>query len=231
MEKALPVGVENYEDMVRSGYYYVDKTMFIKELLDMKGKVNLFTRPRRFGKTLNLSMLRYFFEDTHDAEKNRQNNQLFRGMKIMETGEAYTSQMSRFPIVNLTLKSAKQEDFDTAYYMLQAEIASEFNRHRDIIEQEKEKLTLKEYEQYISIADEKADQRLVRGSLKLFCQCMGRITGRNTIILIDEYDVPLENAYFRGFYDEMVDFIRSLFETALKTNDYLQFAVDRKSVG
>lgn len=225
MEKALPVGVENFEDMVRSGYYYVDKTMFIKELLDMKGKVNLFTRPRRFGKTLNLSMLRYFFEDTHDAEKNRQNNQLFRGMKIMETGEAYTSQMSRFPIVNLTLKSAKQEDFDTAYYMLQAEIASEFNRHRDIIEQEKEKLTLKEYEQYISIADERADQRLVRGSLKLFCQCMGRITGRNTIILIDEYDVPLENAYFRGFYDEMVDFIRSLFETALKTNDYLQFAV------
>ena len=93
MKKALPVGVENFEDMVKSGYYYVDKTMFIKELLDLKGKVNLFTRPRRFGKTLNLSMLRYFFEDSGDIEKNHQNKELFRGMRILYAGESYTSQM------------------------------------------------------------------------------------------------------------------------------------------
>ena len=225
MKKALPVGVENFEDMVKSGYYYVDKTMFIKELLDMKGKVNLFTRPRRFGKTLNLSMLRYFFEDTGNVEKNGQNKELFRGMKIMDAGDAYTGQMGMYPMINLTLKSAKQKDFETAYYMIQAELSSEFERHREIVEWGKERLAAKEYEQYVSIAEEKADQRLVRGSLKLFSQCMKRITGKNTVILLDEYDVPLENAYFKGFYDEMVDFIRSLLESALKTNDYLQFAV------
>ena len=225
MKKALPVGVENFEDMVKSGYYYVDKTMFIKELLDLKGKVNVFTRPRRFGKTLNLSMLRYFFEDSGDIEKNHQNKELFRGMRIFDAGESYTSQMGKYPVMNLTLKSAKQGNFENAYYELQAEIASEFDRHRNIIEQEKERITPKEYEQYLSIADEQADEKLVRGSLKLFSRCMYKITGRNTVILIDEYDVPLENAYFRGFYEKMVDFIRSLFESALKTNDYLYFAV------
>ena len=225
MKKALPVGVENFEDLVKSEYYYVDKTMFIKEMLDLKGKVNLFTRPRRFGKTLNLSMLRYFFEDTGDKVKNEQNKQLFRGMKITNAGEKYTEQMGVYPVINLTLKSAKQEDFENAYYTMQVEIASEFDRHRSVIETGREKLTQKEYEQYIRIADEEADEKQVRGSLKLFSRCMYKITGKNTVILIDEYDVPLENAYFRGFYEKMVIFIRSLFESALKTNDYLQFAV------
>lgn len=225
MKKALPIGVDNFEKLITGGYYYVDKTILIKELLDLKGEVNLFTRPRRFGKTLNLSMLRYFFEDTGNTEKNEQNKELFRGMKIMDKGEAYTSQMGKYPVINLTLKSAKQEDFETAYYMIQAELAAEFERHREIIERGKQSLSIKEYEQYISMADEKADQKLVRSSIKLFSQCMRKITGNNTVVLIDEYDVPLENAYFRGFYDEMVSFIRTLFESALKTNDYLQFAV------
>ena len=225
MKKALPIGVENFEDIIETGYYYVDKSMFIKELLDLKGKVNLFTRPRRFGKTLNLSMLRYFFEDTGDGEKNTRNRALFQGLKIMEAGEAYVRQMGMYPVMNLTLKSAKQENFETAYYMMQSEIASEFDRHREIIEKGREKLSLKECELYLEIADEKADEKQVRGALKLFSKCMQKITGRNTVILIDEYDVPLENAYFRGFYEKMVDFIRSLFESALKTNDNLQFAV------
>ena len=225
MKKALPVGVENFEDIIKSDYYYVDKTMFIKEMLDLKGKVNLFTRPRRFGKTLNLSMLRYFFEDTGDKVRNEQNKELFRNMKITDAGEKYTEQMGMYPVINLTLKSAKQEDFENAYYTMQVEIASEFDRHRSVIETGKEKLTQKEYEQYIRIADEEVDEKQVRGSLKLFSRCMYKITGKNTIILIDEYDVPLENAYFQGFYEKMVGFIRSLFEAALKTNDYLQFAV------
>ena len=225
LKKALPVGVENFEDLIKSEYYYVDKTMFIKEMLDLKGKVNLFTRPRRFGKTLNLSMLRYFFEDTGDKVKNEQNKELFWGMKITEAGEKYTEQMGMYPVINLTLKSAKQEDFENAYYTMQVEIASEFDRHRSVVETGREKLTQKEYEQYIRIADEEADEKQVRGSLKLFSRCMYKITGRNTVILIDEYDVPLENAYFRGFYEKMVGFIRSLFEAALKTNQYLQFAV------
>lgn len=137
MKKALPIGIENFEDMITNGYYYVDKTLFIKEMLDLKGKVNLFTRPRRFGKTLNLSMLRYFFEDTGDQEANLRNQSLFQGLKIMDAGGIYTSQMGSFPVMNLTLKSAKQENFDTAYYMIRTSIAAEFERHRPIVEQKK----------------------------------------------------------------------------------------------
>ncbi len=225
MKKPLPIGVDNFEKMITQGYYYVDKSLFIKELLDLKGEVNLFARPRRFGKTLNLSMLRYFFEDTGDAEKNEQNKSLFTGLKIMEEGETYTNFMGQFPVMNLTLKSAKQEDFETAYYMIQKGIAVEFERHRNLVEQGKGKLSPKDYEGFFAIAEERAEEKEIRNSLLLFSRCMQKVTGRKTIILLDEYDVPLENAYFRGFYDKMVGFIRSLFESALKTNDSLQFAV------
>lgn len=106
-KKPLPIGVDNFEKIIKDGYCYIDKTMFIKELLDLKGEVNLFTRPRRFGKTLNLSMLRYFFEDTGDAKKNEENQSLFQGLKIMEQGEEYVEHMGEYPVINLTLKSAK----------------------------------------------------------------------------------------------------------------------------
>ena len=225
MARTISIGCQDFGTIQRRNYFYIDKTSFIKEWWENNDTVTLITRPRRFGKTLNLSMLRYFFEDTGDKVKNEQNKELFQGMKIMDAGEKYTGQIGMYPVINLTLKSAKQEDFENAYYTLQVEIASEFDRHRSVVETGKDKLTQKEYEQYMRIADEEADEKQVRGSLKLFSRCMYKITGRNTVILIDEYDVPLENAYFRGFYDEMVDFIRSLFEAALKTNDYLQFAV------
>ena len=223
MKKALPIGVDNFEDIIKTGYYYVDKTMLIKELLDLKGKVNLFTRPRRFGKTLNVSMLRYFFEDTGDEERNGQNRALFQGLKIMETGGGYTEQMGRYPVINLTLKSAKQPTFASAHRKLKREISEEFIRHRYVLESDK----LKEADKrkFREIAEEEAEKDEYSGSLKFLSRCLQQVTGKNTVILIDEYDVPLENAYFRGFYEEMVDFIRSLFESALKTNDYLQFAV------
>ncbi len=198
MKKPLPVGVDNFQKMRLQGYYYVDKSLFIKELLDLKGEVNLFTRPRRFGKTLNLSMLRYFFEDTGDAGKNAQNKSLFQGLKIMEEGESYTRFMGQFPVMNLTLKSAKQEDFETAYYMIQKGIAVEFERHRGVVEQGKTKLSMKDYEGYLSIAEERAEEKEIRNSLLLFSRCMYQVTGKNSVILLDEYDVPLENAYFRG---------------------------------
>lgn len=225
MKRPLPIGVENFEDMVNSGYCYVDKTMLIKELLDRKGEVNLFTRPRRFGKTLNLSMLRYFFEDTGDEKRNEQNKNLFQGMKIIDAGDAYTAQMGMYPVFELTLKSAKQEDYDMAYYMIQDAVSTEFERHRDVVERGKERLSAREYEQYTAVAEGKAEEKTVRNSLRLFCQCMHKITGKNSVILIDEYDVPLENAYFRGFYERMAGFIHALFEAALKTNQYLQFCV------
>ena len=120
----LPIGVENFEDLITHGYYYVDKTLFIKELLDMKGKVNLFTRPRRFGKTLNMSMLRYFFEK---GEKDPE--ELFRGLKIMETGEKYLAQMGRYPLISVSLKSMKQYSYELAFEMLKKAVREEYGRH------------------------------------------------------------------------------------------------------
>ena len=223
MKKALPVGVENFEDMVKSEYYYVDKTMFIKELMDLKGKVNLFTRPRRFGKTLNLSMLRYFFEDTGDVKKNEENKEFFKGLNIMAQGGKYADYMGKYPIINLTLKSAKQPSFESAYGKLRNDIADEFQRHQYILKSGK--MNEREKTLFQKIVDGEAGYDDYSGALKFLSKCLCQTTGKQAVILIDEYDVPLENAYFQGFYEEMADFIRSLFESALKTNDYLRFAV------
>ena len=120
----LPIGVENFEDLMTHGYYYVDKTLFIKELLDMKAKVNLFTRPRRFGKTLNMSMLRYFLDREY-----LETDKLFAGTKIMEAGDIYLRHMGKYPIISLTLKSMKQATYEEAFYCLKEEIAREYRRH------------------------------------------------------------------------------------------------------
>lgn len=223
MKKALPIGVENFKDIIESGYYYIDKSLFIKELFDLKGKVNLFIRPRRFGKTLNLSMLRYFYEDMGDSKKNEENKSLFQGLKIMEQGEEYTRHMGKYPVINLTLKSAKQPTFESAYSKMKNAVADEFQRHQYILASEK--ISEEDKKLFQKIAGRKADYDDYSGALEFLSRCLSQATDEKSVILIDEYDVPLENAYFKGFYDEMTDFIRSLFESALKTNDHLQFAV------
>ena len=221
MKKPLPIGVDNFEKVIKDGYCYIDKTMFIKELLDLKGEVNLFTRPRRFGKTLNLSMLRYFFEDTGDAKKNEENQSLFQGLKIMEQGEEYEEHMGEYPVINLTLKSAKQPTFESAYGKIRNAIADEFQRHQYILTSEK--ISGEDKKLFEKIADRKAEYDDYSGALVFLCKCLYLATDKKTVVLIDEYDVPLENAYFRGFYEEMVNFIRSLFESALKTNQHFGF--------
>ena len=132
--KPLPIGFDDFRELITGGYYYIDKTYLIKELLDKMGKVNLFTRPRRFGKTLNMSMLRYFFENTSDEKTNKDNQTLFDGMKIMNAGEAYRSEMGRYPVISLSLKSSKQPDWELALLMLKREIGREFERHQYIME-------------------------------------------------------------------------------------------------
>lgn len=215
----LPIGVENFEDLREHGYYFVDKTLFIKELLDMKGKVTLFTRPRRFGKTLNMSILRYFFEK---GEKD--NSSLFQGLKIMDAGDKYLSYMGKYPVISISLKSMKQYSYDLAYDMLTKAIETEYSRHwKQIVASGV--LTDAKLERYLRIRDLKGTESDYADSLKFLSECLYTCTGQRSVILIDEYDVPLENAYFSGFYDRMVALIRSLFESALKTNDNLEFAV------
>ena len=131
IKQALPIGVDNFEEIVESNYYYVDKTLLIKELLDKKGKVNLFTRPRRFGKSLNLSMLRYYFENV--SIFNKDNSSLFEDLKIMSAGEEYVKELGKYPVISLSLKSAKQPNFEMAYEVLQREIRREFERHKYVL--------------------------------------------------------------------------------------------------
>ena len=222
--KALPIGVDDFEQIVTSDYYFIDKTLFIKELLNKKGSVNLFTRPRRFGKTLNMSMIQYFFEDARDVDGTKVDyTSLFNGLNIMETGEKYLTHMGQYPVISLSLKSAKQPDFEMAYCKFVEEIAGEFKRHRYVLNTDT--LLPHEKQRYESIMSMEGKKSDYNTSLKFLSECLMAYHRRKVIILIDEYDVPLENAFFKGFYDEMVDFIRSLFETALKTNSNLEFAV------
>ena len=224
MKKPLAIGVEDYKRIVDKPYYYVDKTLFIKDLIDKGGTVSLFTRPRRFGKTLALSMLKTFFEAEIDQKGNKiDNSHYFDGMKIMDAGEAYTSHMGRYPVISLSLKSAKQPNYQMAYQCLIDEIVSAYEKHLYVLSGDA--LLPANKEKYRAIMEYRASEADYATSLKFLSNCLKKYHGRNVIILLDEYDVPLENAYFRGFYDQMTDFIRSLFESALKTNDSLEFAV------
>ncbi len=216
--KPLPVGVDNFEKLVTKGYYFVDKTLLIRDLLDMKGEVNLFTRPRRFGKTLNMSMLRYFFEMGED------NRELFAGTKIMSAGEKYLKWIGQFPVISLSLKSMKQPNWELAFEMLKKVIGEEYSRHWKTVETSG-RLSDADRERYRRIRDLKGTDADYADALKYLSDCLYVCTGRKTIILIDEYDVPLENAYFAGFYDRIISLIRSLFESALKTNENLEFAL------
>ena len=141
----------------------------------------------------------------------------------MEQGEEYVEHMGEYPVINLTLKSAKQPTFESAYGKMRNAIADEFQRHQYILTSEK--ISGEDKKLFEKIADRKAEYDDYSGALVFLCKCLYLATDKKTVVLIDEYDVPLENAYFRGFYEEMVNFIRSLFESALKTNQYLQFAV------
>ena len=220
----LPMGIEDFEEIRTMGYYYADKTGLIRTLLDNLGKVNLFTRPRRFGKTLAQNMLRTFFEKEVTADGTvMDNSRYFTGKNIMDAGERYVSHMGKYPVIFLSMKSAKQPDFETAYNLMLADIVTEFERHSYLLGGDT--LTPAQKKRYNAVLEHSAGLAEYTASLKFLSDCLEKYHHEKTIILIDEYDVPLENAYFKGFYDRMVGFIRSLLESVLKTNDSLLFAV------
>lgn len=220
--KPLPIGIEDFKKLREKNYYYIDKSTFIKELMDNGSEASLFMRPRRFGKTLGLSMIKYFFEKAFDKDGNEVNNSyLFEGLNIMEAGEKYVKHMGQYPVISLSLKSAKQPDFETAFFMLKRQIAEEFRRHKYVAD----KLEGNDKRRFDLVMNETDQNEQYLDALAFLSRILKDIYGKNTIILLDEYDVPLENAYFKGFYDKMTDFIRSLFESALKTNPNLEFAV------
>ena len=214
--KKLPVGIENFEEIRKEGFYYVDKTGLIRDLLNNWGKVNLFTRPRRFGKTLNMSMLKSFFEIGTDKT-------LFDGLAISEEKELCEAYMGKFPVVFVSLKDVDGLTFENAYGKL-----------RDILRAEISRLSFLMQSEQIAEDDKYSFERFLREqdtldgvqkSLKMLSSLLYQHYGQKVILLIDEYDVPLDKAFQHGYYKEMVALIRSLFSRALKTNDFLQFAV------
>jgi len=227
--KPLAIGIDDFRELVEKGYYYVDKTLFIKDILDNGGKANLFTRPRRFGKTLALSTLKYFFEKEECQSSGSAKQHLicdkytlFEGLKIMETGEKYLGHMGKYPVISLSLKSAKQPDFKMAHASLVDEIAKEYERHRYILQSGD--ITESNKDRFLAIMNRKAEPIDYAKALAFLSSLLEIHHHEKVILLLDEYDVPLENAYFAGFYKEMSDFIRSLFESALKSNPSLSFA-------
>mgnify|MGYP004520663137 FL=1 len=217
----LPVGIEDFQEIRRNGFYYIDKTGLIEQLLDSWGKVNLFTRPCRFGKSLNMSMLRYFFEIGTDKT-------LFDGLHIMQRKDLCDEYMGRFPVVFLTLKGVDGLTFEKAKNKLIKIVALEAERF--IFLKNSDKLTDNEKQRYcalVQMQDGKyaMDEDTLESALQTLSELLYRHYGHKVVILVDEYDVPLDKAYQNGYYKEMVSMIRSLFGEALKTNGFLQFAV------
>ena len=223
-KQPLAIGIENYKEIIEKNYYYIDKSYMIKDLIEEQGKVNLFTRPRRFGKTLALSMIRTFFEKEYDISGNLIDNTCcFTEMKIGQEKELCEKYQGKYPVITLSLKSTKQPTFELAYQMIAEQIASEFKRHRYLLNSDT--LLEDEKERYRALMIQKGNQAEMTTALKFLSDCLNLYHKQKVIVLIDEYDVPLENAYFRDFYENMTDFIRSLFESVLKSNDSLEFAV------
>ena len=210
----LPVGIENFEDIRRSGFYYIDKTMLIEQTLNNWSKVTLFTRPRRFGKTLGMSMLRSFFEIGTDKS-------LFDGLYISQNKSLCAEHMGKYPVIFLTLKGVEGLTFAKAKSMLSEIIKDEADRH--YILNSSETLTSVDRESFMKILT--GNEENIENSLKTLSRLLYKHYGQKVVILIDEYDVPLDKAYQNGYYHEMVSLIRGLFGQALKTNDYLQFAI------
>ena len=217
----LPVGIENFEDIRKLGFYYVDKTKLIEQLILNWGKVNLFTRPRRFGKTLNMSMLKSFFEIGADES-------LFDGLYISQNKELCAEHMGKYPVIFISLKDVEGLSYDEAFDSLVRIIGNEISRVSFL--SDSEKLSELEHEMFRGLTvmeDGKYifDKDKLTSSLKLVSQLLYQHYGQKTVIIIDEYDVPLDKAFQNGYYNEMVSLIRGIFGQALKTNEYLQFAV------
>lgn len=212
----LPVGIDSFEKLRREGFYYVDKTGLIVDLMQNWGEVNLFTRPRRFGKTLNMSMLKSFFEIGGDSS-------IFEGLCVSQEKELCEAHKGKYPVVFVSLKGVDGLTFETAYRALCDIIRNEALRLQYL--SSSDRISEEEKKSFKAILRDEYDDSDIRSSLKLLCALLEKHYGQKAILLIDEYDVPLDKAYQHGYYDRMIDVIRAMFGAALKTNDSLFFAV------
>ncbi|KAI4449879.1 hypothetical protein C823_004412 [Eubacterium plexicaudatum ASF492] len=215
-KKRLPVGLENFEQIIKENYYYVDKTGLISELLRNGGMVNLFTRPRRFGKTLNMSMLEHFFSIEGDKS-------IFKGLEISKDTELSEEYMGRYAVICVSLKGINAGSYDTAFRLMVETIKGAAKKAKFL--KTSDKLDDDEKEDYRALLNKDMDEATLFLSLKTLSELLEKHYESKVIVLIDEYDVPLAKAFENGYYDQMLFLIRNLLEQVLKTNDSLKFAV------
>ena len=215
-KKKLPIGIENFKELQTEDFYYIDKTYFIRDLLAGWAKVNLFTRPRRFGKSLNMSMLKCFFELGTDRN-------IFKDLNISKETAVCEAYMGKFPVIFLSLKGMNADTYESALEMAVQNIRGEARRFQYLLDSDR--LTSYDKEAFTELLQEHMTEGTLCSSLKILSELLEKHHDRQVILLIDEYDVPLAKAFERGYYDRMVLFLRNMFEHALKTNDSLKFSV------
>ena len=214
-KKPLPIGISDFKKAT-SEYYYVDKTLLIRDFIDSKPQVSLFTRPRRFGKTLTMDMLRVFFEKTDEDT-----SKYFKDKAIWTCGDYYTSYQGQYPVVFLTFKDVKCGTWEDTYDKISKLIALEFLRHDEL--EKSSKLTVYEKEQYVNLSRRKANQVDYQMSLQVLSLLLYKHYGKECVIIIDEYDTPIQQGYTCGFYEQIIDFMRGFFSGGLKDNTYLAY--------
>lgn len=216
--KALPLGYADFKELINQNLYYVDKTGLIKEILDTQAKIMLFTRPRRFGKTLNQSMLKYFFEKTEED-----NEALFDGLEISGYDGKYMKEQGQYPVISVTFKDIKQRTYEKSYKEFMMIISEEYKRHVYLLDSPE--LLAEDKEIFRSVMSKEADEEDFANGIAFLAKCLNIVHGKKVVVLIDEYDVPLENAHFCGFYKDMVDLIRACFSKALKDNTNVLYGI------
>ncbi|MCP4133633.1 MAG: AAA family ATPase [bacterium] len=216
--KKLPVGISDFKKLIENNNYFVDKTLFIKEVIDTPAEVLLVPRPRRFGKTINLSMLRYFYEKTEKTNKH-----LFEKLAILQQQEAYTSKQGKYPVIFLTFKDVKTLEWEDCSYLVKQIIADEYERHNYLLTGEflnrRERLS---FEKIANLEGQKGDYLR---SLSFLSKILERYHNKKVIILIDEYDTPVQAGYVNNYYNEVVDFMRGFLGSGLKDNSSLEKSV------
>ena len=213
-KKAIPVGIENFEDIIKDNYYYVDKSMLIEDILVNRAAVTLFTRPRRFGKTLNMSMIKYFF----DVRNKDENRKLFEGLKIF--GSEYMKEQGKYPVIFVSLKDLRGDTWEMCLWEIKKLISKIYREFQYITE----KMNEDDKEIYDSIKNRKNDMDL-NTSIELLSEYLFEYYGERVIILIDEYDAPIINAFDKGYYNEAINFFQVFYSSALKTNDSLKYGI------
>lgn len=214
-KKPLPIGISDYV-RAQAEYYYVDKTMLIKDFLDKKPLVSLFTRPRRFGKTLNMDMLRVFFEISEEDTSMH-----FRDKNIWKYGEEYTRHQGKYPVIFLSFKDVKFDTWDATLAKISTLLQAEFGRHKEL--ENSQKIAMFEREYYLKIVNQKASEVELSNSMENLSRMLFEHHGINPIIIIDEYDTPIQEGYSKNFYEEIISFMRVFFSGAFKDNKYLSY--------